>query len=154
RARYPIPSWALITEVPNATSTGKTRSADALAIGCWKSVGIQMHGFEIKVARSDWLREIQDPSKALPFQRHCHHWWLVAAPKVVRVEEMPAEWGLMEPGTNGLRVKKGASLLSPELVTFPFLAALMRRAVQSTLDDQRIWDITRKAEAKALKEAE
>ena len=94
RARYPIPSWALITEVPNATSTGKTRSADALAIGCWKSVGIQMHGFEIKVARSDWLREIQDPSKALPFQKHCHHWWIVAAPKVVRVEEMPAEWGL------------------------------------------------------------
>lgn len=128
KGKYPKQKYALITEVPNGTSDNKSRTADAIAMGCWKTVGIHLSGFEIKVSRSDWRNELNDLSKSAVFQKHCHRWWIVAAPGIVQVEEMPAEWGLMEPFGNGLRVKRAAALTSPEPVEFNFLAALLRRA--------------------------
>jgi len=129
-AKYPHPQYAFIGEVPNGTSYNKTRSADALAMGCWQSVGIHLSGFEIKISRSDWRKELNDLSKALAFQQHCHRWWIVAAPGIVKLEEMPAEWGLLEPHGSGLRVKRAASLREPECPDFGFIAGMLRRTCE------------------------
>lgn len=129
RGRFPMPKFALLTEVPSETGGSGTRKADAIAIGCWPSAGVHLHGFEVKVSRSDWRRELKDLDKSATFQIHCHRWWIVAAPGIVKVEEMPAEWGLLEPRGNGLTEKKAPALREPELVTFEFLAAIMRRAL-------------------------
>lgn len=130
-AKYPAPQYAFIGEVPNATSINKTRSADAIAMGCWESVGILLNGFEIKVSRSDWLKELKDLSKSYAFQRFCHRWWIVAAPGIVKPEEMPAEWGLLLPHGTGLRVKKAAALREPERPDHDFLAGWLRRIVEA-----------------------
>lgn len=61
--RYPDPEYALLTQVADQTGW-RSRIADAVAIGCWKSRGLYIHGFEIKVSRSDWLFERKHPEKA------------------------------------------------------------------------------------------
>lgn len=128
RAKYAPPAFALVTEVPDATSVNKSRSCDAMAFGCWKSAGMVIHGFEIKVSRSDWLKELNDRSKAATFEPFVHHWWIVAAPGIVKLEELPRAWGLMEPSGNGLKVRSGADLRVPQPVSTQMLSAFMRRA--------------------------
>ena len=44
----------------------------------WPSRGLYLHGFEIKVHRNDWLRELKNPAKAEEIAGYCHFWWVVA----------------------------------------------------------------------------
>lgn len=139
QARHPAPKWALFSQVRNSTGfSAKPRTADALAMGLWPSIGLYLHGFEIKVSRSDWLREIQDPAKADAIGKHCHYWWIVATPKVVKIEELPASWGLLEPVGNGLRVKSAADKRDPELASWEFLASLMRQVHESSASKEQL----------------
>lgn len=138
RDRYRTSEWALLFEVANGTGARSSRSCDALSMSLWPSKGLHLHGHEIKATRSDWQREIQDPSKAEAFAKRCHYWWIVAAPKVVNLEELPERWGLMEAVGKGLKVRRPASIREPEAVSFQFLAAVMRRVCEQGVDAELI----------------
>lgn len=127
-SKYAPPAFTLVTEVPNGTSGQKNRSCDAMALGCWSSKGLVVHGFEVKHSRSDWQRELQDRAKAMAFERFVHHWWIVAVPGVVNLNELPAEWGLIEGTASGLKTRKAASLRTPEQMPLNMISALVRRA--------------------------
>lgn len=126
--------YAVIRGVRNAASFDADRTCDALAMGIWKSTGLHLHGFEIKVSRNDWLREIQDPTKAESFAKHCHFWWIAAAPGIVKLEELPAMWGLMEASGETLKVRRPATLREPERIGWSMLAALLRRSTEQSVD--------------------
>ena len=128
RTKYSGQHWAFVSQVPNGTGMNKSRTCDGMAMGLWESQGLHLHGFEIKVSRSDWLSELQIPEKAIAFSRYCHFWWIVAPPGIVKPEEVAGGWGIQEvtKAGDGLRVKKAASLLSPEKVGPEFLAGLFR----------------------------
>lgn len=101
------PEWAYLEEVRNAPGFDATRSLDALAVHLWPSRGHEIHGYEIKCSRSDWLRELKDPHKAEAFSGWCDRFWIVAAPGIVR-DELPIAWGLLEPKGQALRVVRQA----------------------------------------------
>lgn len=128
RSKYSGQHWAFVAQVPNGTAMNKSRTCDGMAMGLWPSKGLHLHGFEIKVSRSDWLAEIQLPEKAVAFSRYCHFWWIVAPPGIIKLEEVAAEWGVQEVTKSGqrLRVKKAASLLSLEPVGPDLLAGIFR----------------------------
>ncbi len=86
--------WTVVKQVPDATSFDKKRTCDAMVFSCWKSEGIAVHGFEIKVARGDWLRELQQPEKSFEFRQRSNYWWIAAPEGIVNLEELPSEWGL------------------------------------------------------------
>ena len=93
RNRYDYPEWAFFTEVNGEDG----RSADAIAINMWPSRKYEIHGFEIKASRGDWLKELRTPSKADFFVGQCDRWFMVAAKKdIIRKEELPEDWGLLE----------------------------------------------------------
>ena len=96
RAKYPVREWALAFEVSNGTGSEARRHADAVAMNLWPSRGLAIHGFEFKVYRNDWLRELQNPAKAEPVAQYCDYWWLVTGPGIVKDGELPDTWGLME----------------------------------------------------------
>lgn len=82
RKRYEPPAWAFLEQVRNSTGWKRTeRYADAVAMSLWPSRGLEVHGFEIKVSRSDVLKELRDPEKAAPIMRFCDRWWLVLGDK-------------------------------------------------------------------------
>jgi hypothetical protein len=53
-------------------------------------------GIEIKVHRSDFLREVANPDKAAAFSDHVTDFWIAAPPGVANPAELPVGWGLWE----------------------------------------------------------
>ena len=139
--KFSLPQHAIIFQVPDGTGMNKCRTADALAINCWNSRQVELQGFEIKVSRGDWQKEMQDPSKSATFMIHCHRWWIVAAPGIVKLEELPGDWGLMELTARGnLSTKSVATLRNPEPLSFEMLAGIMRRAINCDPGQQALQD--------------
>lgn len=131
RERLPADQWALLFEVPNGTGFARRvkRTADAIAMSLWPSRGLELHGFEMKVSRSDWQRELADPSKAESIQRFCDRWWVVVSDaNIVHPGELPPTWGLLAPRGSKLVVKVDAPKLEAQPVDRLFLASLLRAA--------------------------
>lgn len=96
RLAYCQPEWAIFFEVGNGTGGNARRHADALALNMYPSRGLALHGFEIKISKNDWKRELADPQKAEEIAQYCDCWSLVTAPGIVGAGELPKGWGLIE----------------------------------------------------------
>ncbi|HEC93357.1 MAG TPA: hypothetical protein ENI51_10255 [Candidatus Atribacteria bacterium] len=126
-------SYAFLTQVGNSTGFSCNRWADAIVMSLWESRGLEIIGFEIKVSRTDWLRELKNPAKADPIYQYCDSWYLVLGdPKILRFGELPMGWGLMVPHTkNTLKTVVPAKRKeNPKPINRRFLAAILRRVVQ------------------------
>ena len=145
--------WAFLSHVRSTTgfaSGGDVRTADALAMSMYRSKRHVLHGFEVKVSRSDWLRELKDPSKSVAIASYCDYWWLaVSEPEVVKAGELPPKWGLLVatkgrpcpddwkppawaplapwPGAPRLRVVTKPKQLEPKPLERDFVACVLRR---------------------------
>lgn len=129
RARFAPPEYALFTDVGDATGGRATRRADAIAMSLWPSRGLELHGFEVKVDRRDWLRELKQPAKAEALARFCDRWWVVVSDDdIVQRGELPPTWGLLVAKGPKLVAKVDAPKLEPQQVTRSFLAAMLRVA--------------------------
>ena len=149
RGRFPAPAFAVLPMVRSRTGFGgQERYADALAMSLWPSRGHDLHGFEIKVSRADWLRELRNPDKADAIFNFCNYWWLVTSEGVVQGGELPSTWGLLVHRGRGLRTVAPAPALSPPRPpSLPFLASILRRASQVVTPDP----IIREAEERGRK---
>lgn len=121
------PAHVMLREVRNGTgwSASRDRSADALVVSLWPSRGIWFAGVEVKVSRSDWLRELKDPEKSADIQKWCNYWWIAAPAGVVELGEIPETWGFIETGKKQKTVKV-APKLEPEPPSRAFVAAVLR----------------------------
>lgn len=91
-----MPGGMFMTEV-----TLGSRRIDGLYCGFFGSRGRFLRGYEVKVARSDWLAELDQPAKAEAWEQNVHEWWIVAPDTtIVRPEELPHGWGLLVPDPN------------------------------------------------------
>jgi hypothetical protein len=132
RRQHKGDAWAFFSEVPDGTGWNKSRTIDALAMSLWASRGLKLHGFEIKVSRGDWLRELRNASKADDFVNYCDHFWIVAPREVVLKGELPPTWGLLVPKGAVLSVAHIAPPLKPMPIDRVFLAALCRQVHRAT----------------------
>lgn len=132
RARYsPIngngPRYVYAAEVRNRAGFDATRTADFIAMDLWPSKGLALHGHEVKVSRSDWLRELKEPEKAEAFRPYMDFWWLVVADRaIVRDGELPDGWGLLAPAGPWLRVVVTAPRQKAEPMPKSMMAAFLR----------------------------
>lgn len=89
-----LPGGIFLPEVTHGGYNG--RRVDALYVGFTSSRGHLLVGHELKVARSDWLHELDQIEKAETWASQCHAWYLVVPDtSVARPEELPHGWGLM-----------------------------------------------------------
>lgn len=145
RARFCAPEWAIFFEVGDGTGTNQRRWADAVAMNMWPSRGLEIHGFEIKVSRSDWLRELKQPEKSARVQQYCDRWWIITPKGIIKPGELPPTWGHYEVSEAGIiRQVVAAPQLEAVPVTRQFMAAVLRRAggvdqdeVQAAVDRER-----------------
>lgn len=139
RRKFPQDQFAMLHEVRDAAGFGASRSIDVLMVGLWPSRGCQIEGMELKVSRSDWLRELKKPAKAEAFVPYCDRWWIVASNKdIVRESELPPTWGLMIQRGQGIGIVKPAPQLKPEPVDRSLLAAILKRATNTLLDSPEV----------------
>jgi hypothetical protein len=132
-ARYCAPEWAFLPQVSNGTGMSHRRTADAVAMNCYPSRGMEIHGFEIKVSRADWLREVRDPDKSIAVQQYCDRWWIVVSDlkKIIEPGELPPTWGVMAPWRGGLKVHVKAPELKSKDLSRTFVASLLRKAAET-----------------------
>lgn len=106
------------------------RRIDAVAVGLWKRTGHLVHGFEIKVTRSDLLSELRQPEKAEAGFRLCDRWWLVLSdPGLLRDgDQLPEGWGVLACRGRGLGVVVEAGQAGGEHGG-RFIAALVQSAI-------------------------
>lgn len=136
------PRYAVAEHVRSHAGFDARRCADFIAIDCWPTKGLELHGHEVKVSRSDWLHELKQPDKAEAFKRHMDRWWLVVPDAgIVREGELPDGWGLMvlsyrkPPFANQppiLRVRVQAPKLDPEPLPRDMLATLLRSCAKTS----------------------
>lgn len=128
-ARYDATEWFFLHNVRNAAGFNASRTADAVAMNLWPSRGLELHGFEVKVTRGDWLKELANPAKAEAVFGYCDRWWLVAAARdVVLPAELPPTWGLLVPRGGGLVAEVEAPKLAATPLDRSIIAAMLKRA--------------------------
>lgn len=93
-----LPGGVFVPEVGQNGGWGSGSRCDAIYIGFTNSSGRLLVGHELKVSRSDWLHELDQPGKADTWADECHEWWLVVPNTAIVADgELPAGWGLMTP---------------------------------------------------------
>lgn len=117
RQRYDKPGngrnnrYVFIEQVAPATGfSHRSTWIDAMVINMWPSEGLHREAFEVKVSRSDFLNEINDPHKNTWFKANNHKFWYVTAPGVIKTEdEVPEGCGWLLAQKGRLVVKKQAT---------------------------------------------
>lgn len=129
---FRVPAHAWLYEVRNQTGYNRQeRYADALVVSLWPSRGIWIGGIEVKVSRSDWRKELDDPTKSSEIQRFCDRWWVAAPAGVVEEAEVPENWGyFLIDGKKAKEIKK-APELTPEPLTKGFVASVLRNEAKA-----------------------
>lgn len=122
--------YACLFEVANGTGTNAHNFADCVVMSLWPSRGFELHGYEFKVGRGDWLKELKQPDKAWPVMQYCDRWFLVSSPGVAKLDEIPLTWGWQEFDGEKLRVKKAAPALEAKPLSRTFVASMVRRPVR------------------------
>jgi hypothetical protein len=129
------PTAVIAPGVRSAAGFDARRTIDAVSLGLWPSRGMLLDGYEIKVSRSDWLRELKNPAKAEEFAGLVDRLWLVVSdPEIVKDGELPDNWGLLAVKANGLKLVTQAKRLHgvgeglPPRFGRSFLVPLLRGA--------------------------
>ena len=129
--QYPPFDSAFIPEFRGGTGWAVEQRVDAIAMHLWPSMGLELVGFELKVSRADWLREMKNPRKSDFMKKFCDKWYLVISDlSIVKYpDELPPDWGLMFVEKGKIKIMIPAKKLLPVPIDRLFLASLMRRAV-------------------------
>lgn len=128
RGRYGSDAWLLLEQVANSTGYSCKSWIDAIAIGLWPSKGLLRLAFEVKVSRSDFLKELATPKKNAWARKCCHEFWFVAPDGVIKEQELPEGAGWLKPRGKGLTTVRAASRKETVKTTDGFIASLCRNA--------------------------
>lgn len=135
RGRYRAPAYALLEQVANGTGWKADRFADAVVMSLWPSRGLTVTGFEVKVSRHDYQREIHKPKKSDELMGFCNAWYIVTPRGLLDEADLvdfPKAWGLMEvTAAKKLKIERAAPELDPKPLTRHFVAAVLRRSAES-----------------------
>lgn len=136
-----VPEWVLLEQVRNQQGFGgrdPIRTFDALLVGLWESRGHPVHGFEIKVNRGDWRRELKAPDKADPLVRHVTYWWVAAPAGVVDPATLPDGWGLQVTDGKRMRTVREAARREAQPPSWSMVAAILKRAAEQVTGESRL----------------
>ena len=148
---YAPSEWYLSFEVGNSTGSNCRRHADAVAVNAYPSKGFEIRGFEIKVAKSDLKKELEDGDKSDAVAKFCDYWFLVAPKGLADDFTLPVTWGLIEYENGKLRQKIKPTRIEKIPPTAGFMCAMLRgreRHMEATarqIADSRAEEIKRNA---------
>jgi hypothetical protein len=141
-----------------------TRHVDFMAFHCWDSENYMIEAFEIKIAKSDLKRELEDPSKHNIFFDEIDMFWIVAPDFVLdNLDIIPPKWGVMKviqsEGKLALRVARKPVALHDEQmrkrrIGRPFAASLCRAIEEQSETKRTLYEKQRKLEEEIRRKVE
>lgn len=135
RKRHAGAEWAFFPKFMAGTGRKANRQFDAFAINLWQSKGFDRVAYEIKVYRSDFLKELKNPSKRQRAMTYSNHFYFVCPDGLVEKDEIPDDAGLMvvmehkRYGTT-LRIAKRAPRMDAPPLPMWLTVAVMRRVAR------------------------
>lgn len=122
--------WIVITELRRSPGWVEERTIDVFVMHQWPSEGFKRIGYEIKISKSDFHREIKKPQKRKSFREMSNEFYFIAPAGIIDAEKVPTDCGLIEVTPEGKLIKV---VDSPWLESNPdwnIVAALVRRALE------------------------
>lgn len=129
-AYFRAPEWAGFDELRDGTGSACMRSFDFWAINCYPSTGHRTVGIEVKVSRSDYLRELNKPGKRESIETLAMETYFACPLGLLKQDELPEKWGLITVSDKGARIAKRAvqrDNINPDL---SFFASVCRRSAE------------------------
>lgn len=147
RQRFPSPAFVLLPQVRNGTGFARTKErwADAIAVSVYPSRGLSLTGLEIKVARSDWRKELAHPDKAAPIQKYCRYWYVVAPEGIIPRDEVPDTWGLLECTPKRVLATKDAPRNQETPIDILLLCSILRKMAEVSTPSDEVQILVEKA---------
>lgn len=137
--RHPQPEWAAFEEFMARTGFDASR-IDFLAMNCWPSKQFWIVAYEIKVSRGDFAAELKKPEKRAPAEAVANECFFVAPAGLLKIDEIPEGWGLVEKTKGGLRKVKHATQRKDRNLPIDFVASLARRVQDPPpIYDEPLW---------------
>lgn len=134
RKRYPVnrpngyQSHVVLEQVPDGTGMYQGHWIDVVVFSLWPHKGLTRSAFEIKVSRSDFFHELQNPMKHKWALESFHEFWFVAPQDVIQISELPFNTGWMCPRGSKLVIKRHATRNQTPKLDDVLLAGFMRAA--------------------------
>lgn len=110
------------------------RRLDALIVSPWAARGYSITGFEFKVSRADWLRELKSPWKAEEGSAFCDRWFVVAPQGIIGKDEAPEGWGVIELRGRRLFTTRQAVQRDPVPIDRAFMARCIDKLAKASRD--------------------
>lgn len=129
RKHLPPNRWAFFPELIVRDTMGREeRRLDVWAISFWPSDQYCRACYEVKVSRGDWLQELRNPKKRRLGLLMSNEFWLATPRGLVKPEELPPEFGLLEVDREGrCHVVKQAPWRETLPPTWAMVSAVARR---------------------------
>ncbi|KKM26783.1 hypothetical protein LCGC14_1581260 [marine sediment metagenome] len=121
-------SYVVLEQVPDGTGMFQSRWIDVAVFGLWPSKDLDRAAFEVKVSRSDFIRELQIREKHRWVRESFHEFWFVAPKDVIQIEELPTGVGFMCPRGEKLIIKRHCVRNDKPKLDDALLAGFMRAA--------------------------
>ena len=135
--RHQAPDYIGIKEMRLGSGFGVSqRRIDFWALSTAPSKGNEATAYEVKVTRSDFLRDIRNPLKQRGARLYCDQFYFITPPDLIKPDEIPDWAGLQEVnqrepqiGSVYLFTKEivPAPYLSKMRPSWPFVVSLLRR---------------------------
>jgi len=143
----------VLEKVANGTGGFQQRWIDAVVFNMFPSKGLTRSAFEIKVSRSDFIRELQHPEKHQWCKEYFHEFWFIAPKDVLQVGELPTNAGWMCPQKTRLCIFKHAVRNDNPKLDNVILASFMRAFGKHLEDDAKYTEKDILANSSAYKQA-
>lgn len=133
----PLQGWVFFGELRAGTGwdTLSERTMDAWAICTWRSrkgsrgafAPYLRRAFEVKISKSDRLRDLRDPDKRWYAYTVSHEFYFVAPTGIIDVAELGPDDGLLTWDGENLKLTKSPRVRTCQWPRWSFVAMLCRR---------------------------
>ena len=103
---------------------------DGLAINCYKSKSYRRIAIEVKIARGDFLKEVNNPDKRIGAMMISNQFYFAAPEGLIKVDELPEDCGLIEVRGDFLAVRAQATWHEAASWHPAMVASVLRSAVR------------------------
>lgn len=98
---------------PSMGWKGELRYLDLWVLELSPASGMMAHAVEVKISRTDWLRELKLPLKRRPAEACSNFMWAAAPLGLIKPEELPPFWGLMEIDPDAIHAYERVKMTHP-----------------------------------------
>jgi hypothetical protein len=127
KQRHPSPDWVYFEELRGSTGYLVDQRIDAWAMHTWPSKGFLSIAYEVKISRSDLLKELHQPTKHLFAMNVSNEFYYAVPQGLMKKEELPECCGLIEIADDDAKVVVKAENRKIERPPWFFVSALARR---------------------------